>query len=152
MKNLIHKLINRETVIYLVFGILTTAVNYLIFYLCRRMSVHVLVANIIAWTGAVMFAFITNKLFVFDSRSFRLKLLIPEIAGFVSARLLSLLFEEGFLSITCYAGINEYAAKLAAAVIVIILNYFASKFIIFKKKENQHQEVSDNEKQNQKEG
>ena len=48
MKNLIHKLINRETVIYLLFGVLTTVVNYIIFWLCRKIAIPVLIANIIA--------------------------------------------------------------------------------------------------------
>ena len=140
MKNLIHKLINRETIVYLVFGVMTTVVNYIIFWLCRRIFIPVLIANIIAWVGAVIFAFITNKLFVFESKSFRLQQLIPEIIGFVSARVLSFLFEEGFLAVTYYLGMNEYVAKLIASVVVIIVNYFASKFFIFKKKETKVQE------------
>ena len=84
---------------------------------------------------ALIFAFFTNKIFVFESKSFRLKKLIPEIIGFTGARLLSFLFEEGFLFVTYYFGMNEYIAKLIASVVVIILNYFSSKFFIFKKKE-----------------
>lgn len=140
MKNLIRKLINRETIVYLIFGVLTTVVNYIIFWLCRRIFIPVLIANIISWVGAVIFAFITNKLFVFESKNFRLKQLIPEIIGFVGARVLSFLFEEGFLAVTYYLGMNEYVAKLIASVVVIIVNYFASKFLIFKKKETKVQE------------
>ena len=140
MKNLIRKLINRETIVYLIFGVLTTVVNYIIFWLCRRIFIPVLIANIISWVGAVIFAFITNKLFVFESKSFRLQQLIPEIIGFVSARVLSFLFEEGFLAVTYYLGMNEYVAKLIASVVVIIVNYFEIKFLIFKKKETKVQE------------
>ena len=140
MKNLIRKLINRETIVYLIFGVLTTVVNYIIFWLCRRIFIPVLIANIISWVGAVIFAFITNKLFVFESKNFRLQQLIPEIIGFVGARVLSFLFEEGFLAVTYYLGMNEYVAKLIASVVVIIVNYFASKFLIFKKKETKVQE------------
>ena len=66
MKTLIKKFVNKETIVYLIFGILTTAVNYFVFWIFNSMfKVPVLIANVIAFIVAVIFAFITNKIFVF---------------------------------------------------------------------------------------
>lgn len=135
MKEKINKLFNKETITYVIFGVLTTAVNYVAYWLFRKMAIPFLIANILAWIVAVVFAFITNKLFVFESKSFEFKKLFPELLAFFSARILSFLFEEGFLAVSCHFGMNEYLAKIIAGIVVIILNYFASKYFIFNKKE-----------------
>ena len=70
MKNLIKKFLNRETVSYLVFGVLTTIVNYASYELCKWLGVHYTVSTVAAWVLAVAFAYITNKLYVFESKSF----------------------------------------------------------------------------------
>ena len=90
MNNLIKKMLNRETLVYLVFGVLTTAVDYIsfaVFYYV--LDLNEVLSNTIAWAFAVAFAYITNKLFVFNSKSFELKLLIKEISSFVIARIFS---------------------------------------------------------------
>lgn len=136
MKKLINKLFNKETITYVIFGGLTTVVNYAVYYLFYRFTqVDPVVYNVIAWVAAVLFAFITNKLFVFESRIFKARVLLPEFASFVGARLLSLLFETAFIALTVKVfNMNELIAKIITAVFVIIFNYFASKFFIFKKK------------------
>lgn len=137
MKTLIKKFLNRETIIYTIFGVLTTAVNYISYWLLRsRLGIPFLIANTIAWIISVLFAFITNKLVVFESRSFKFRLLLFELVSFVGARILSFLFEEGFLAVTTHFNVNEYLSKAIAGIIVIIINYFLSKFFIFKKKNN----------------
>ncbi len=136
MRKLLKKLINKETITYVIFGGLTTVVNYAIYYLFYKFTaIDPIIYNIIAWVAAVIFAFITNKLFVFESKSFATKLLFQEFMSFIGARLLSLLFETGFLALTVKVfHMNELLAKIIAAVFVVIFNYFASKFFIFKKK------------------
>ncbi len=139
MKKLIQKLINKETITYVIFGVLTTVVNYIIYYVFYNYtSVNYILYNTIAWIAAVLFAFITNKLFVFESKSWVLRTVGPEFLSFMGARVLSLLFENGFLLLTVDVfHMNKLIAKIIAAVFVIIFNYFASKFFIFrKKKEN----------------
>lgn len=127
----------REQIVYLIFGVLTTAVNYAATWLFYGvLGIHELVTNILAWIVAVIFAFITNKLYVFNSRGRSGKTLLYEITTFVTARLLTLGIEE----LMIYVGVtqldfNLYIVKLAAAVIVVITNYILSKLIIFRKKE-----------------
>ncbi len=129
-----EKLFNRETILYLVFGVLTTAVNYTVYYFCRFLDIDYKIANVIAWIFAVIFAFITNKLFVFESKSRQASVLMRELALFAGARVFSLLIEEGFLLFTVEVlGGSDRLMKLIAAVFVVIINYFFSKFFIFKK-------------------
>ena len=143
MKELLKKLINRETITYGIFGVLTTVVNYgACFIFDRFTDMDILIYNIIAWVAAVLFAYITNKLWVFESRSWELKVIGPEFASFVGARLLSFLFEEGFLALaTRLWHMNDLIAKAVACVFVIIFNYFASKFFIFSNKGDKKQKA-----------
>lgn len=132
------KLFNRETAAYIVFGVLTTAINYVVFGVILHFfgTGSTLWANIIAFIVAVTFAFITNKLWVFESRSWSKSALKKEIPSFLGARLFSLALEEFGLWICLEAGFGAsgmMVAKLALAVLVVILNYVFSKFFIFKK-------------------
>ncbi|NLB37450.1 MAG: GtrA family protein [Clostridiales bacterium] len=141
---LLKKYVNRETVLYVIFGVLTTIVNYAAFYIFDKTFENAsllgkngyLVANILAWIAAVVFAFITNKIYVFESRSWNIAIVSFEFAGFVGARLFSLLVEMGCMWLfVSRLGMHKYLAKLIISVAVIILNYVFSKLFIFKKKE-----------------
>lgn len=135
MNKLLAKLLNRETIIYLIFGILTTAVDYITFSVFYyTLNVNEIVSNTIAWAIAVAFAYITNKLFVFTSKSFSLNILLKEIVSFVLARLFSLVITNIFLIFARYVGINMLLAKGLISVFVIISNYILSKLFIFNKK------------------
>lgn len=136
MKNLIKKFINRETITYLIFGVLTTAINYGVYYLMYRFtSLEAIVYNIVAWTVAVIFAFVTNKLVVFESKSFKPDIIIKEFLPFIGARLFSFFVEEAFLALTVNVmGMHPLLSKIVICVVVVILNYFFSKFLIFRKK------------------
>lgn len=140
MKNLIEKIINklfnREMISYLIFGVLTTVVNLVVFQLCDAvLGIYYIAANVIAWIIAVIFAYVTNKLFVFDSKSWELKLVVREVISFGSARILSLLFETGFIALTVEViGMPKFISKIIASIFVVIINYVASKLFIFKKK------------------
>ena len=135
MKTLFKKLANRETISYIIFGAMTTVVNYVVNYVCYYSAgFSTFMSNIIAWVISVIFAFFVNKIFVFESRSWALRNLFREFYTFIGARLLSLAFEEVFMVVTVdYLHVENWVAKIAANVFVVIMNYFASKFIIFKK-------------------
>lgn len=139
-----------ELIMYVVFGALTTLVNFAAFMLFSKLLGEdlYLVTNGIAWIISVIFAYITNKLFVFQSKSFEMKVLIKEIPEFFLARVFSFLVEEAgmwlFIDLLKFSKISlaimgfeltgQLIAKLILAVIVVIMNYFFSKFIIFKEK------------------
>ena len=92
-------------------------------------------ATAVAWVASVAFAFWANKVFVFKSPGWNRKVLSRELPGFVSARLLSLVFDWAFVLLTVkLAGMNDLVAKLISNIVVIVLNYFASKFWIFRKR------------------
>ncbi len=142
----------KEIIIYLVFGVLTTIVNLFAFWLFSQLLGEelYLLNNAIAWVIAVVFAFITNKLFVFESKSWSIKIAGKELLEFVGARLFSFGVEEGgmwlFIDILGFGekGITIFGifisgqiiVKILLSVIVVILNYFFSKFIIFKNKKS----------------
>ncbi len=133
MKTIFKKYCNKETILYVIFGVLTTLVDWGCYVLIRnRMSVEL--ATSIAWLMAVIFAFITNKLFVFESKDFHLKVIITEGISFFSARVASYVFTLAYMHVTVtWLNWNDLIAKLTSAVFVVIANYFLSKFFIFKK-------------------
>lgn len=133
VKELIKK--HEELIKYLIIGVLTTVINYIIFaILVKLANIDMHVSNIIAWIVSVIFAYFTNKLFVFESKSFEFKVIGKEVLSFGAARVFSLLLEEVILYIFVnLLNMNELVIKLIANVIVIIVNYILSKFIIFKK-------------------
>lgn len=124
----------RETVIYLVFGVLTTVVNYAIYIpLYNFVHLPASVCNGVAWVAAVTFAYVTNKLFVFESKSWNSGVL-GELLRFVGSRVTSGVIETVSLLVTVdILGWNGNIMKLFLAVIVIVLNYILSKFFVFKK-------------------
>ncbi len=140
MKNLINKFIEkfftREVISYLIFGVLTTVVNFVFYWLFTDvLGIYYITANVLSWIFAVIFAYVTNKLFVFESKSWEPALIVKEVLSFGAARVLSLLFETGFLALTVeILGVPQLIAKAVAAVFVVIINYVASKLFIFKKK------------------
>lgn len=139
-----------ELITYFIFGVLTTVVNYVAFWIFLKLFGEklYLLNNALAWILAVAFAYVTNKLFVFESKSWDAKIVVKEIGGFLSARLFSLLVEEAglllFIEVFNFDRLSfelfgfeitgQLIIKLMLSVIVVILNYFFSKFIIFKKK------------------
>lgn len=138
MKKIIRLYKKYEEIInYLIVGVLTTVVSLVTYYLCvltildPNKALELQIANIISWVCAVLFAFITNKLFVFKSKN---KNLLKEITSFVSARVLTLLIDMliMFIMVTVM-GINDKISKIVVQVAVTILNYVFSKLFVFKK-------------------
>ena len=142
---------HRESLLYLLFGGLTTLVNLVVFLLFEAIlgKDRYLLSNLVAWIAAVVFAFVVNKIIVFRARSGKAVTLLREIVEFLGARVFSLGIEElGLFLLVGVLPLGKFSAtflglsvtgaliaKLILAVIVVILNYFFSKFIIFKKKE-----------------
>ena len=125
---------SREAVMYLIFGILTTLVDYIAAMCCfGLLELGELTSNNIAWVVSVLFAFITNKLFVFDSKSFEWRVLMKELVSFVSARVITLLMADFIIWSAAMLGIGFLFAKIVSSVVVVVVNYIFSKLIIFKK-------------------
>ena len=119
---------------YLFFGVLTTAVNYLVYLPCfNLLGWSASLSNVFAWIVAVAFAFLTNKPFVFQSHDWSRAMLIPEFTKFVGSRIFSGLFETGMLALTVdFLQFHDLTMKIIASVIVVILNYVASKLLVFR--------------------
>ena len=120
---------------YLFFGGLTTVVNYVVYLPCYNfLEITAAVSNVIAWVAAVLFAFLTNKPFVFKSHDWSAKTVWPEFTKFVGCRIGSGLLETAIIFVTVdLFSWNGNWMKLATSVIVVILNYFASKLLVFRK-------------------
>ena len=121
---------------YLFFGVLTTVVNYLIYLpVYNFCGLSAALSNMIAWVGAVIFAFLTNKPFVFRSHDWSAKTVVPELTKFVSCRIASGVLETVilFLAVDCMNW-NGNIWKLVTQVLVIIINYVGSKLLVFRKK------------------
>ena len=121
---------------YLVFGVLTTVVNYAVYLpVYNFCGISAAVSNMIAWVVAVAFAFLTNKPFVFHSHDWSAQTVLPELTKFVSCRIASGALETVilFLSVDCMNW-NGNIWKLVTQVLVVIVNYVGSKLLVFRKK------------------
>lgn len=120
---------------YLIFGVLTTLVNYAVYLpVYNLLGLSAAVSNVIAWVAAVAFAFLTNKPFVFKSHDWSAKTVFPELTKFVSCRLASGAMETVILLLTVdLLGWNGNIWKLITQILVVILNYVSSKLLVFKK-------------------
>lgn len=147
----IKKLLNRETVLYIVFGVATTAVNYMVFHLLYNVlwqQNHSLTANAAAFAAAVIFAFLVNKAFVFQSKSWSADTLKREIPPFLAARIGSFGIEEaglfvcerllklgGVVALTLGDTTLDWITivKVALSFVVVVLNYVFCKLLVFRK-------------------
>ena len=125
-----------DVLAYLFFGGLTTVVNYVVYLPCYNWwGISSSVSNVIAWVVAVAFAYLTNKPFVFKSHDWSAKTVWPELTKFVGCRVGSGVLETAFLFVTVDTlGWNGNWMKLITSVLVAILNYFGSKFLVFTRK------------------
>ena len=124
-----------DMVSYLFFGVLTTAVNYLVYLpLYNLLGISAAVSNIIAWVAAVAFAYVTNKPLVFKSHDWSMKTVFPELGKFVGCRAASGGLETVLILLTVdILGWNGNIWKLIISVLVVILNYVSSKLLVFRK-------------------
>ena len=146
----------REIIAYLFWGVMTTLVNWMSFILLsklfegaeewtvrllgREFSMTLLIVNGLSWVIAVLFAFVVNKLWVFESKSWDRKTAWPEFVKFFSARvatgILEILAVPALVAVGMNAtvfGVEGMVAKVFVSVFVIILNYVFSKLFVFKK-------------------
>lgn len=133
-----------EIISYLFWGGMTTLVSwgsYSIFvFILGDKEWNVAVANVLSWICAVVFAYVTNKLWVFNSKSWNVKVILPELIKFLSARVVTGIFEIVSVPLLVELGLNQtifgidgMVAKVLVSVVVVLLNYVFSKLFIFKK-------------------
>ncbi len=125
----------KELILYVFFGGCTTLINIIVYFVCRQwLLMSVVAADVLAWFLSVVFAYVTNKLFVFESKSWRLQLVAKEVVGFFAARVFSLGVDVAILYVTVEVlDWWELPMKIIANVVVIVINYIFSKWIIFRK-------------------
>lgn len=144
IKDLFHKY--KEIIMYIITGGLTTLVNWIAYAACTHLlpiknTEHlILISNIAAWILAVLFAYVTNKHWVFQSKTNSIYELFKELAGFIGSRLFTGFVEIFGTSLLVRFGLNQtlfgtegFLAKIIVSVVVVILNYVLSKLFIFKK-------------------
>lgn len=120
---------------YLVFGVLTTLVNFLVYYpLTNALGMNATAANVIAWAVSVAFAFLTNKPFVFKSHDWSASVVTSELVKFVGTRIGSGALETAMicLLVDCMS-LDGNIIKIAVSVLVVIINYVGSKLLVFRK-------------------
>lgn len=134
IKALIKKLFSREVILYGIFGVLTTVVNLVTFFVLTHVGLEENLSNILAIITCVLFAYFTNRKLVFNSTAVTFKDNLKEFYRFMLGRAFTMIFEiVGFYLLFNILGIQEFISKLILTVIVIILNFFISKFFAFKK-------------------
>ncbi|MDM5157043.1 GtrA family protein [Bacillus sp. DX1.1] len=126
----------KELFNYLLFGGLTTLVNIVTYFVCTTLAgMDYKIATTIAWIVSVLFAYITNKKYVFNSQQTSFAHMMKEMFYFMGFRVLSYFIDIfSMIALVEWLSVNDLVSKIIANVIVVVVNYFASKYIIFKKK------------------
>ena len=127
----------KEIINYLVCGGLATVVNFVTYFIVARLiGIDKVLSSGISWFFSVLFAYITNKLFVFESKTDGIKAILIEMGSFFLARIVSgILCDVGtFALMVNVFNINDLFAKVVTQIMVVIVNYVFSKLIIFRKK------------------
>lgn len=129
----------KEIINYLIFGVLTTVISLAVYYalvytiLNPLNAIMLQIANILSWTASVIFAYITNRKYVFESKSDNL---LKEINSFVGSRIVTLIMDMIIMYIgVTVIGLNDKLIKLISQVVVIVSNYLFSKLFVFKRDE-----------------
>ncbi|MBQ6512756.1 GtrA family protein [Methanobrevibacter sp.] len=123
--------LDRELILYVFFGTLTFFVNVIVYFLFENIfGVNYIISNIIAWFFSVLFAYITNRIWVFESKSSNI---IKEMSLFFGGRIFSGVVDTGLMYLFIdILTIGDLISKIVVQVIVVILNYVFSKLIVFK--------------------
>ena len=139
MKNLILKIsslfsTHKQIILYLIFGVCTTVINTVCYWLLYDvLSWSNLLSTVLAWLAAVIFAFVTNKRYVFESKKSGIHAQLTEFASFFSCRILTGILDVIIMAVAVdMLKWNGLVWKLISNIIVTVLNYIASKFLIFK--------------------
>ena len=141
IKNLILWCWNNSVMRYIFFGGCTTLVNLLTYYILRlTTALDINVANTISVIAAILFAYVVNSRFVFESKASGFKEHFAEFVKFISARVVTMIIEVGGVWLMVdLMHINDYIAKFVIQFIVLALNYVFSKFLIFTKKDEKQE-------------
>lgn len=122
--------LEKELILYVIFGILTTLVNIIVYFVFTRLGINYLISNILAWFLSVLFAYVTNRRWVFESKSSDI---LKECGLFFSGRIFSGVVDTGLMYLFIdILSIGDVISKIVIQVIVVILNYIISKWIVFK--------------------
>jgi putative flippase GtrA len=126
----------KEIFLYIFWGAVTTIINVAVYALCRINNFFsIQISVIIAWFISVFIAFISNKFFVFHSRSRQTTVFIRELILFYLSRIVSGLFDIALMTLMAYLNfLSENITKLLVNVVVIAINYIFSKIMIFRTK------------------
>ncbi|MEH7356558.1 GtrA family protein [Neobacillus drentensis] len=126
----------KEILMYLLFGILTTGVNILCYvFLKKFLNIDFILSTTIAWIISVIFAFLTNKKYVFNSNFTKAYSVIREFCSFTIFRGISFITDIGMMIVLIEVmNINDLTSKILANIVVVIINYIVSKFVVFKVK------------------
>ena len=123
--------IKKELILYIVFGVLTTIVNIVVYFFFTKVcGVNYIISNIIAWFLSVLFAYVTNRIWVFESENTNL---IKEAILFFGGRLFSGILDTGLMILFIdILTVGDLISKIVVQIIVVIVNYVFSKWIVFK--------------------
>ena len=135
---IIKKLMTREVITYLISGVLTTLVNWVLYYLiCELGGMEELTGNAADWIITVAFAYIINAFWVFEEKFVNIKTEAGKVLKFYGARLATFIIEEGGLLVFVkWLDFNGMFVKIVLTVVVIVLNYVFSKLFVFRKNKN----------------
>lgn len=129
MKELLLKY--KEVIMYLIFGVLTTVVNIVVYYMMADMlQIHYMISNIVAWFLSVLFAYVTNRKYVFESKNSEI---LKEMISFFGARLATGVMDMALMWI--FVGLHilpDFIAKVITNIFIIVANYVLSKLVVFK--------------------
>lgn len=127
---------HKEGLLYLFFGGVTTLVSFAVFWLFEGpLALDALVANLISWIAAVAVAYITNRIWVFTAHAEGLFAVSLEILSFYLSRVATFLIEEALLLLfVTWLALPAMPVKIAASILVVLLNYVFSKIFVFRKK------------------
>ena len=125
----------KDVILYLIFGGLTTVVNIAVYWICVHvLGTGVMFGTVAAWALAVLFAYLTNRTMVFHSSAAGAQAVLKEITSFFGCRLGTGVVDWVIMFVfVTVLRFNDMIVKIAANIIVIVLNYVLSKFVIFKK-------------------
>lgn len=125
-----------EIIRYLIVGVLTTVVSLAVYYACvltflnPQSALQLQIANVLSWIAAVTFAYITSRIYVFQSKR---KDWLQEMAAFYSSRLITLFMDMAIMFVmVTLCGVNDKLAKLVVQVVVTVANYIFSKLFVFR--------------------
>lgn len=134
---------HKEGLLYLFFGGVTTLVSFFVFWLFDAVvGLDPLLANLISWVTAVAVAYVTNRIWVFTAHACGLRGISLEIVSFYASRVATFLLEEAILLVfVTWLALPSMPVKIAASVLVVILNYVFSKIFVFRKSGSKEEQV-----------